>query len=122
MKIKIPTHEVLAILLKHRDEHEMRLKAARLSWQQKILQVVKIDMEELTACTPEDLYKLKDSNFFLNLPELPKSHLDDYDRMIEMCKTYKEDTIELNEYDYVQIVQDKWPWTKHFNRVMESYT
>jgi hypothetical protein len=53
---------------------------------------------------------------------VPEDHTDDYDRVIGMLELDIEETVELEESEYRQYVEDKWQWQRSFNASNSYYS
>ena len=56
----------------------------------------------------------------MNLPR-PEVHTEDYDRAISMIEWHIGDTVELEEYQFAELVMDQWNWNKSFFSNTTSY-
>jgi hypothetical protein len=52
---------------------------------------------------------------------LPEDHTGDYDRAIMMVKMEVEDTIDLTESEFAQLVMDDWAWKRQWVQTTSNY-
>jgi hypothetical protein len=97
---------LIAKLGENRSKHVNEYEAARIGWHQKML-------DALTTATAEfdRTEETKDLNFAYRFPK-PESHVDEYDRALEMLDWETENLITLSEQDFRHFVQDDWDWTQ----------
>lgn len=55
-------------------------------------------------------------------PQKPKDHTDEYDRLIELLETHVLDNIEVAEYEYDEIIKNKFGWSEGFMLSNSQYT
>lgn len=53
---------------------------------------------------------------------VPEDHSDDYVRALEMLEWEVNDTVELQEHEFKQYVQDDWGWKNAFLSTNQLYT
>lgn len=52
---------------------------------------------------------------------VPENHIGDYHRALKMLEMDTQDVVELNEYDFNQLVMDEWEWRRSFLANTTSY-
>lgn len=102
-EIIVDKKKLIDILKTNREAHRKVFEEALEGW--KIAATKEI--ERLAAEAKAG--KLK--NAYLSLPR-PDDHTPDYDRAIQMLELDISSTVELDEHEFSQYVQDDWGW-KH---------
>jgi hypothetical protein len=97
--------KVLTALIKNREEHAKIVQEAQKGYREKAIEAV----EKL-------LVELKEGKrVSLHIPlEIPVSHLDDFDRVIEMLRMTINPMVELDEGEFQVYVRNKWNWQRQF--------
>jgi hypothetical protein len=54
--------------------------------------------------------------------EEPKSHIKDYEMMIEMLEMSVDEEVKVTVEQFRRYVKDEWDWTKQFKSLHTSYT
>lgn len=101
--VKVVAEQLLNKLIENRANHEKDYEDAKTGY----LETAKEKLDELLGQVADGIL----INPHLNLT-VPDSHLEDYDRAIEMLRWHTEGEIELAEEEFAQYVQDNWSW-KH---------
>ncbi len=104
--------ELIAVLKSNRDNHRQEFEKALDGW--KILAIQTLE-ERLT-----DARKGVHKAVFINLP-MPEDHTRDYDRRIRMYEMDVEDTVEMDEHEFAQYVEDDWGWKQGWTTSNATY-
>lgn len=112
MKTVIEKQRLLDIIRANRTKHNDTYEAAKTAYAEKGVELLKKLIQKLE--------KGETLRPYLNLPE-PENHVDDYDRAIQMLELDSRDTIELNEQEFRQFVQDEWDWKQNWLTSTSSY-
>jgi hypothetical protein len=111
--IKVKKTELLDVLRKNREAHRDIFEKACVGYR-------KVAVEELERSLADARAgrKIRQN---LALIE-PMDQTKDYDRAIRMLEMSIEDTIELDEQQFAQYVQDDWRWKEQFTASNSRYT
>ena len=109
---------VIETLTKNRDEHSRIYKQAVEGYRTALRDAV-TDMRRLLDVKIDEMETQETPSPHLSSNPLaklsvPKSHLDQYDTVIEMLRLTTDDTIMLNQDQYNCYMKDEWFWTKDF--------
>lgn len=110
--IVVAKDALLKKLRENRDNHRKEFELALEGWRKTADEEIARLYEEAKAG------KLKQA--FLNLPR-PEDHTKDYDRRIEMLEMDINQTVELEEQEYAQYVQDDWGWRRQWTASNTAY-
>lgn len=110
--IEVSKHSLLAKMRENRDRHRAEFEQALDGWRITANAAVEKLYEEAKAG------KLQQA--FLNLPR-PEDHTPDYDRRIQMYEMDISETVELEEHEFAQYVQDDWGWRKQWTASNSMY-
>jgi hypothetical protein len=55
-------------------------------------------------------------------PPKPKDYTEEYDKLIKQLEYHQAETIEVEEYDFDQIINDKFSWSSGFLTTNSMYT
>lgn len=99
--------DVLTALRENRAKHEEVHLAAVEGWRK--------EAEEQLVLTLETLKGGTDSDVLVNL-QMPKSHLGDYDRAIQMLEMDINDTVKFEEHEFERYILDNWDWKQQWSR------
>lgn len=106
MKIVIKTQNALELLKQHKQTHMDTFEETVDGW--------KIALEKYT----EELNQwAKDGGVQGDRPQepyKPKDYTKDYDNLIDLLENHVLDNLEVEEYEYDQIIKDKFGWTDGF--------
>jgi len=111
--IKVLKSELLAKLRENRDAHRATFAEAMDGYKEK----VQTWLEDRLAAAKRG--RVPDMIFAL--PH-PIDQTKDYNRAIAMLEMSVEDTIELEEDDFKQYVQDEWSWSRQTSITNSMYT
>jgi len=112
--IKVNKPELLAVLRKNRDEHRETFLQAQAAYRETVIAVLD---EELNAAKNGRLFVLARITALVQ----PSDHTDDYNRVIGMVEMDTATTVELDEREYSQYVDDNWGWMMQFANEVTSY-
>ncbi len=123
MEIRVNIPELLTILAKNREQHEIDYKEAV----EKYLSLVSRQASMININAAEALSSFKTKTQFWTFPDTyisapkPEKFLAEYDRAIKMLKMHVEPTILLSEKQYKNFIDDEWQWSQHFASNTLSY-
>jgi len=103
MNVTVSKTQLVGILEDNRDEHRKKFEVAFERFRQAATGWFQERLDTLAKGEIPDTY------FMLPTPE---DHTTDYDRMINMLKMHKDETIVIGGGEYKNYVDDEWPWTQ----------
>lgn len=86
---------------KHADEYTAMVKGYRKKCKEIFEKNLKILEAELPKDTPPE---------FEPLPDLPKHHLEEYDKLSRMLSWETNDRVTLSEQEFMNYIEDNWYW------------
>ena len=110
--IKVTKAALLKKLTENRASHETEYRTALEGYRETALE----KLEELLA-------KVRGGQTvepYLGF-QAPESHLEDYDRAIEMLKWHTDDQIEMTMEQFAEYVQDNWDWKSRWSLSNSNY-
>ena len=111
-KIVVKKDHLLEVLRDNRYAHEATYNEAITAFREMAI--------EKLECFLEDVRAGGEVPDYLGLTE-PVSHSEDYNRVIDMLTMDVADTVELDEQEFSQYVQDNWHWKRDFVRMSSTY-
>ena len=124
--IKVLKSTLLGAIKENRSHHATEWETALSGWRKEAAESIATNIDTLTldlgamrspSSLPKD-FKLHDLK---RLDQMPVNHLDEYDRAIQMLTMHMDDSIELEEGEFRQYVQDEWEWKNVFNIMNSKY-
>ncbi len=113
--ITVVKNELIAILDTNRIEHQEAYNEAITGWKIKVGTALSNALHEVERDGEPDLSEIT------KLVK-PVSHIREYDRAIDMLKLSVDSEVSLSEYDYRQLVNDEWEWSRNFAATNSAYT
>jgi hypothetical protein len=111
--ISINKANLLETLKRNRAQHSADYMQAFDAYR---LAVIKEMKENLKAANKGEKIET-----YISLRE-PKSHLEDYDLVIEMLEMHNGEHIDIDSRQYSRLVKDDWDWKREFDTVNSSYS
>ena len=118
MKSQILVAELREILKVNRAKHKARYKEAMIGYRKKTVKLLEGILAEISNSGKIPFH-------IALLPNRPEDHTKDYDNLIAMLKLHTEthhDTIEIDQHEYDEYVNDNWCWKSDFSSSCSSYT
>lgn len=106
--VKVEKNELLGIVRDNKKKHVKEFDESVKDYKKAALKVAKEHVELAKSGDLEQIAKIK------AMPQRPTSYEKDYDRAIRMLELSVEDTIELEEDIFNQLVLDEWHWKHAF--------
>jgi hypothetical protein len=103
--VKIKTNELLAVLKKNRQTHEVDYNESMKGYREAVVHEIESALKK--AKNGQDVH-----NFIRAVR--PTSYLKSYDTIIRMIEMSSEDTVELTMQEFSQYVEDEWQWKEAF--------
>ncbi len=125
--IKAKKTELLAALKSNMDKHESYYLIALNGWRKETSAILNANRVAMaTDMATLDTHGPIPDDFELavlkRVEPKPDNHVDDYARAIQMLNMHIEDTIEMDETEFRQYVQDEWDWKQLWSAVNAKYT
>lgn len=105
MELKFETKDILNKLKTNREDHIKIVQEAQKGYREKFRELLTTALEHL------DAGKAIEPRIVLAVPE---SHVDDFDRAIEMFEMTTDKEITLSEIDFQSYVRNRWQWQGRF--------
>lgn len=118
MQASISTTELLYKLRENRTKHVETYEAAMQVYRQRLITEFESRLAQLDLSHEAD--EIAAVETYVKLPK-PEVHTEDYDRAISMIEWHIGDTVELEEYQFAELVMDQWNWNKSFFSNTTSY-
>lgn len=106
--VKVNKTELLEIVSKNKIKHVKEFDESVKDYKKAALKVAKEHVELAKSGDLEQIAKIR------AMPQKPASYEKDYERAIRMLELSVEDTIELEEDIFNQLVLDEWHWKNQF--------
>jgi hypothetical protein len=104
--------ELLGILRENREKHRAVFEAALEGWRKDAIAHCNTIASQLKAG--------KRTRVHIIMP-MPADHTADYDRAIRSLELHTQPTIQLDERDAAQLIQDDWGWKHEWARTSNRY-
>jgi hypothetical protein len=113
--VKVEKNELLGIVRDNKKKHVKEFDEAVKDYKKAALKVAKEHVELAKSGELDQIAKIR------AMPQRPSSYEKDYDRAIRMLELSVEDTIELEEDIFNQLVLDEWTWKNSFTASSALY-
>jgi len=113
--VRVFRQSAVETITDNRTKHAADLVAARKGWREEVLKIGYELVQETEALACEQAASAEIINSIIREFEAPpRSHLDDYDRVIEMLQWSRDEYIELTQQEFDQYIRDEWHWKREF--------
>lgn len=112
-KVRVNKGDLLATMKKNKEKHVITFRAAYEGY----VKEATVKLEQMAALARDRKEVIRR----LDLVE-PKSHEDEYGRVIAMLEMSMDETITISATEFDQFVRDKWAWKKDFMDAFLSYS
>lgn len=106
--VKIEKFNLLNIVRENREKHIKDYNESVVDYKNAVLKVAKRNLELAETGNMESMNK------FRAFPQKPTSYEQEYNRSIRMLELSVDDTIELDNTLFNQLVLDEWQWKSSF--------
>jgi wobble nucleotide-excising tRNase len=106
--VKVEKNELLGIVRENKKKHIKEFDESVKDYKKAAVKVAKEHVELAKTGDLDKISKIR------AMPQRPNSYEKDYDRAIRMLELSVEDTIELEEDVFNQLVLDEWTWKNSF--------
>lgn len=105
--VQVKKDDLIQTLEKNKVDHVKEFEEAWDAYADKLVENLE---SMLAAAKTEDVASVQ---LHINLVK-PENHESDYNRAIEMLDWEVNDTVELQEHEFANLVQDDWGWARAF--------
>ena len=125
-KVKLERDALLTIVRENRDKHVDEFVTAVEGYRTKLTEeldkrLTRLRDEGLAVSDLDHQSRWSLTQLAIQFPA-PESHESDYDKAIRMLELSVEDTIELRELEFEQLVLDEWGWKGAFAATNSRYS
>lgn len=113
--VKIDKAELLGIVKENKEKHIADFAEAEEDYKEVVLKVCSENVKLATTGNLKDFEKIQ------GVPRAPDSYENDYTRAIRMLELSVEDTIEVEQDIFNQLVLDEWSWKTSFSMTNATY-
>lgn len=106
--VKVEKNELLKIVRENKKKHVKEFEESVKDYKKGAITIAKKHVELAKTGDLDEIARIK------AMPQKPTSYEKDYDRAIRMLELSVEDTIELEEDIFNQLVLDEWTWKNAF--------
>lgn len=115
-QVNVKKEQLLKILKENRAKHVSDYKEALEDYRAAYIEVLQKNIE-IAQSGAEDMIPVDE----INLPE-PQCYAKSYDTAIGMLEISVDETVQLNEIQYRQYVNDEWGWSDSFKLSNSTYS
>jgi hypothetical protein len=113
--VKMNRKELLKIVKENKVKHVAEFTESVQDYINAVVKITKANLKLANTTSLEEIAKIR------NLPQKPMSYEDNYTRAIRMLELSVEDTIEVEEHIFNQLVLDEWGWKQAFTASAALY-
>jgi hypothetical protein len=106
--VKMNRLELLKIVKENATKHVADYDEAVEDYKLAVVKLAKANLKLANSGELEQIRKIK------NLPQAPANYAENYTRAIRMLELSVEDTIDVEEHIFNQLVLDEWGWKQQF--------
>ena len=106
--VKMNRLELLKIVKENATKHVADYDEAVVDYKVAVVKIMKANLKLANTNDLVQILKIK------NLPQAPQNYADNYSRAIRMLELSVEETIDVEEHIFNQLVLDEWGWKQHF--------
>lgn len=106
--VKMNRKELLKIVKENKVKHTAEFTESVQDYINAVVKLTKANLKLANTNDLEEIAKIR------NLPTKPMSYEDHYTRAIRMLELSVEDTIDVEEHIFNQLVLDEWGWKQNF--------
>lgn len=130
MRMRFPVEDLITTLTQNRNRHLETYEQAYDAYQEKMQDEAKkaakeaekffLRLAKRAKQGAEIQHRHRQLIHTVDL-EAPVSHVDDYNRALEMLHRTSDANIELDDHNFSRYVLDEWPWQQEFTANTSSY-
>jgi len=113
--VKVSRTELLDIVRKNKEKHVKEFNEAVEDFKKAVIKIAEENLKLVQSGNLDEIAKVKAN------PAKPTSYESSYTRAIRMLELSVDDTIELDEHTFSQLVLDEWEWKKSFEFSNSTY-
>ena len=113
--VKVEKNQLLGIVRNNKIKHIKEFDESVKDYKKAALKIAKEHVELAKTGELDQIAKIR------AMPQKPSSYEKDYERAIRMLELSVEDTIELEEDIFNQLVLDEWSWKNSFTATSALY-
>lgn len=113
--VKLNKNELLGIVRANKEKHIADYVESVADYKTAVVKLAKANLKLANTGELESIAKIK------AMPSKPVSYEDAYSRAIRMLELSVEDTIDLEEHIFNQLVLDEWSWKQNFVAASAMY-
>lgn len=116
MLIQMETKTVLELLKDHKEKHIQEFSEQMQGWK-KAMEQFAVELSEWKDSISDDIFAQSDKDTRKQRPvepQRPISFVKDYDKLIELVEHHVGDKVEIEQYEFDQIVKDEFGWKGQF--------
>jgi fibronectin type 3 domain-containing protein len=106
--VKMDRKELLKIVKENATKHVADYDEAVADYKVAVVKLAKANLKLANTADLNEFRKIK------SLPQSPTNYAENYTRAIRMLELSVEDTIEVEEHVFNQLVLDEWGWKQQF--------
>ena len=106
--VKMNRLELLKIVKENAVKHVQDYDEAVQDYKTAVVKLAKTNLKLANSGELEEIRRIK------NLPQAPANYADNYTRAIRMLELSVENTIDVEEHIFNQLVLDEWGWKQAF--------
>lgn len=113
--VKMNRKELLKIVKENQKKHVAEYEESVADYKVGVVKVVKANLKLANTGELSEIGKIK------SVPSAPRSYENEYARAIRMLELSVEDTIDVEEHIFNQLVLDEWGWKQQFTAMSATY-
>lgn len=113
MKIQISKKKVMNTLKENRQKHVDEFALQVQGWKQ-AMEKYAGELATWRDSISEDIFNSEEAPKRPHEPVKPMSYVDSYDKYIELLDHHEGKHVELEEYEFEQIIKDEFGWKRGF--------
>lgn len=113
MNIRINKKKVLNTLKENRQKHIDEFTLQVQGWKE-AMEKYSVELAEWRDSISEDIFHSHEIHKRPQEPHKPISYVKDYDKFIELVEHHEGEHVDLEEYEFNQIIKDEFGWKGHF--------
>lgn len=115
--VRVSVPKLIETMKANRDSHVEEYNEAIVGWREQVLEKLQENAEAAKTAADDDALTVLMS---VHLPK-PRSHAEEYDRVIGMLEYGLAEEIELTAAEFAQYGQDNWAWQGQFRATTQNY-
>lgn len=117
-EVRVTKEELLEKVIENRTQHMATYREARDKYHREYLDEV-ISLELLAR--DEQIEEVQEKIFALVRMEEPRSHLEEYNRVVSLLKASQDEEFVLSAREFEQYWRDEWAWKEEFINSTSRY-